>query len=86
MCGCHYQIVFQSILEGKFSYEVRHLLCKIALLHFYAKILSGCCVLKSDAFNCYCRILASLYSGTVCIWNYQSQVWECNDEKYDLGN
>lgn len=27
--------------------------------------------------NCYVRILASLYSGTVCIWNYQSQVWGC---------
>jgi len=26
----------------------------------------------------FCRILVSLYSGTVCIWNYQSQVWECN--------
>jgi hypothetical protein len=22
---------------------------------------------------CWCRILASLYSGSVCIWDYQSQ-------------
>lgn len=30
-----------------------------------------------SCFVCFYRILASLYSGTVCIWNYQTQVWEC---------
>lgn len=33
-CGCHCQIVFQSILEGKFSYEEWYLLCKTVLLHY----------------------------------------------------